>query len=384
MLKRRSAFETLVTLSELNTRPILADSLYPAQSTTYMVSIIIVTYNGRAYLYPNLTSVTSQLGAESEIIVVDNASTDGGDAFIQHAFPGVRLQKNPVNIGFAAACNQGAALARGEFLVFLNQDTRVAPGWLQALVEPMNSDDRVGLTTSKVLLMSDPSRHHLAGQNLHFTGLVFGRGYLDPASKWVEPANVNAVSGASFAIRRQLWEELGGFDETFFMYYEETDLSWRARLAGYSCLYAPDSVVYHDYRPGNFDRGRLYYSSRNRQLMLLKSWNWPTLLILSPGILLAEIVEWVIAAYHGRSGLRAKIQALWWVLSHIREIHGSHLETQRHRKTSDSLILEGLAPRLSSRNMTGDRIGRSLIRGCNVMLILNYRLAKTLCELLGL
>jgi GT2 family glycosyltransferase len=233
-----------------------------------IVSLIIVVYNGRPYLDGCLDSLRRTLPAATEVIVVDNGSTDGSAALVRARMPEARLLVNETNRGFAAACRQGADQARGEFLVFLNQDVRAEPGWLEALLEPFR-DPTVGLTTPTILWMDDPERIQSCGQDVHYTGLVFARNFgASRAAVTGAPfADVAAVSGAAFAIRRKVWEELGGFTDMFYMYYEETDLSWRAGRAGYRCLHVPASVVYH---AGRLDRPSplaLYCSFRNRILM---------------------------------------------------------------------------------------------------------------------
>ncbi|KPL18208.1 MAG: hypothetical protein AMJ93_14025, partial [Anaerolineae bacterium SM23_84] len=190
-----------------------------------LISVIIVTYNGIQYLDGCLSSLRQDVSAKREIIVVDNASTDGSADFVQRRYRDVTLVRNEVNRGFAAACNQGARIAAGSVLVFLNQDTRVKPGWLRALVDGFDLGPAIALTTSKVLLMLQPDRIQACGQDVHYTGLVFVRGFRLPADSLNTPQEVAAVSGASFAVRKPVWEALGGFDETLYMYYEETDLS---------------------------------------------------------------------------------------------------------------------------------------------------------------
>ena len=202
-------------------------------------SIIIVSYNGSIYLKSCIDSVTGEITIEDEIILVDNASTDGSASLVQENCPQVRIFHNDVNLGFAAACNQGADYANGDILIFLNQDTRVAPGWLAGLLKPLEQDPTLGLVTSKLLLMSHPDQIHMCGLDIHFTGFSFGRGFMCPSDGYNLPELVGAVSGASFAIRRCLWDQLEGFDKDLFMYYEDTDLCWRARLAGFSSLYSP-------------------------------------------------------------------------------------------------------------------------------------------------
>lgn len=346
-------------------------------------SVIIVTYNGSVYLEQCLTSVQQDVGTDSEIIVVDNASSDDSADFVQRQYPDVMLVQNRVNRGFAVACNQGAQIAAGRVLVFLNQDTRVEPGWLRALIRGLDQERAVGLTTSKILLMSQPNRIHLCGQDVHYTGLVFGRGFLSPASGMTTLEEVAAVSGASFAVHREVWEELDGFDETFYMYYEETDLSWRAQLAGYRCLYVPNSVVYHDYRPAQPNPSRLYYSNRNRYIMLLKNWKWTTLLLLAPGLLLAELTEWGLAWAYGWRGLWAKIRANLWILTHLRDVSRLHARTQARRKVPDAVMLKERTYRLEPRTVTGGFVGRLTVPICVVLFRFHHLTVRLFCQVLG-
>lgn len=305
--------------------------------------IVIVTYNGLRYLDRCLATVFQQLGEQDEVIIVDNCSTDGGPQFIREFYPAARLVENRRNCGFAAACNQGARLATGRVLVFLNQDTEVQPGWLDGLVEALDSRSDVGLTTSRLLLMSSPDRINLCGQDVHYTGLVFGRGYGKAAASHSLPCDVDAVSGASFAISRELWERLGGFDECFFMYYEETDLSWRAHLAGYRCRYVPTSLAWHDYHRSALTETALYYSFRNRALLLLKSWSCGALLLLAPALLTAELLEVGLVLMQGRRGLRAKVRSNGWIALHLRQIHRMHAAAQAQPRVPDAVILRSLA-----------------------------------------
>jgi GT2 family glycosyltransferase len=268
-------------------------------------------------------------------------------------------------------------------LVFLNQDTRVQPGWLAALVDELGSDHSAGLTTSKLLIMSQPDQIQLGGQDVHYTGLITARGFGAPAASLSRPQAVGAVSGASFALTRQLWQELGGFDERFYMYYEETDLSWRAQLAGYRCLYAPGSVLYHDYRPGRPSPLRSYYSFRNRYLMLLKNWRWRTLLLLLPGLVLAELIDWRLALGRGRRALAAKARANLWLLAHGPRLWRLHTTEQDGRTRPDAEILRNRTCRLEPREMQVGPIGRGILSACNFLFWLNHRLALAVCRWAG-
>ena len=145
------------------------------------------------------------------------------------------------------AANVGVRSSSGNYLAFLNPDTVVEPGWLDALIAALEADPRAGLATAKILLLDDPARINTCGCDVHYTGLTLCRGMGMGRSALTDPVDVSAVSGAAFVIRRDLFEALSGFDAAYFLYMEDTDLSWRARLAGYSCLYVPTSFVYHDY-----------------------------------------------------------------------------------------------------------------------------------------
>lgn len=338
-------------------------------------SIVIATYNGRHYLANCLASVLSQAGAENEVVVVDNRSTDGSVQFIGEHFPSVRLIENQENHGFAAACNQGARAAIGQILVFLNQDTIVLPGWLSGLTRELETGAGVGLTTSQLRLMRRPDSIHLCGQDVHYSGLVFGRDYARPAAGQAQPCDVNAVSGASFAIRRELWEELGGFDETLYMYYEETDLSWRALLAGYRCRYVPASQALHDYQPGSPSDTRLYYSFRNRGLVALKNWHPTTLLLLGPALFMAEVLELGLAFAQGGRGIRAKGKSYGWIATHLSQVRRMRAAAQVHRRVPDAAILNTLAGDIRPTQAYTD-VGPSwIVTIANLIFQLNRRIA---------
>ncbi|MBN1260764.1 MAG: glycosyltransferase family 2 protein [Anaerolineae bacterium] len=346
-------------------------------------SIIIVAYNGLDYIERCLDSVLKTLSDRDELIVVDNASTDGTPDAIVQICPAAGVVCNPTNVGFAAACNQGAQEAKGEILVFLNQDTYVSPGWLSTLIEGLHENGGGGLTTSKILQMQHPDRIHLCGQDVHYTGLVFGRGFQETAGRRTAAEAVDAVAGASFAITRQLWEALGGFDETFFMYYEETDLSWRARLRGYTSRYVPNSIVFHDYRPRSMSAFQAYHIFRNRCLMALKNWRWRTLGLLFPSLLLAGGIDWWLALGLGFKGVQAKVKANLWIIGHFRYIAQQHAQVQQERQVSDAEMLREFDSTLQPRERVLGRGAGKLLHTCDTMFKANRKLALNLCQRRG-
>jgi GT2 family glycosyltransferase len=346
-------------------------------------SVIIVTYNSGRYLDACLTSVQNEVQSRGEIIVVDNASADDTADRVRQSWPRVTLICNAANAGFAAACNQGAAAARGRYLVFLNQDTEVLGGWLAGLLAPLAGTSGIGLTTSKLLLMAQPGQINMCGLDVHYSGLTFGRGVLEPADRYNAPQVVTAVSGASFAISRALWQQLGGMDGNLFMYYEETDLSWRAQLAGYASLYTPTSVACHD---GSLypTPGALTYSARNRLVLILKFWKWPLFLCLLPGLLLAELIDWGLMCQLGPRALAAKMRGYLWLLAHLAAVRSARQRAASTARLPDWRLLERCAAQLSPRIIGGSPVGRFLVACCNVFLGANYRLALGFGKRFGL
>ncbi|MBN1889980.1 MAG: glycosyltransferase family 2 protein [Thermoflexales bacterium] len=308
-------------------------------------SLILVNYNSGAYLKRCLSSLA--LGAvEREIILVDNASTDGSAEEIAAAFPRVRLVKSQVNRGFGGGCNLGARAAGGDYLAFLNPDTLVEPGWLEALVAALEAEPRAGLATPKILMLADPARINTCGNEMHLTGLTLCRGLGQARAAFERQEEVPAVSGAAFVIRRALFEALGGFDPDFFMYMEDTDLSLRARLAGYTCLYVPSSIVYHDYAL-SFGPRKTFYQERNRYLLLCKSLRWRTLLVLLPALLLAELVTWGFVLLRQPARAANKWQAYAWLARHWDQVLEARRRTQALRRVRDRALLSACACRLA-------------------------------------
>ncbi len=320
-------------------------------------SIIIVTYNSRDYLKPCLDSVLAELAAADEVIVVDNASTDGSAEFVAEQYPEVRLIRNE-NTGYAGGNNRGAEIASGDYLVFLNPDTIVMPGALSALVASLTTSQEYALSTACIVFMDRPEVINTCGNTIHYTGLTYCRGAGRPVGDYAMPAEVDAVSGAAFAIRREVFEQLGGFDERFFMYVEDTDLSLRARLAGYRCLYVPDAVVKHDYRPA-YSPNKAFYLERNRHLMLLKNLSRRTCLQLLPGLALSEVVTGGYLLLKGPGYWGTKLRAYRWLWQHRGTILGESQRVQILRQGNDRDVIGQMTHRLEFNQLANRRLSRA-------------------------
>jgi GT2 family glycosyltransferase len=311
----------------------------------FRAGVVIVSYNARQKLMGCLESLRRALPADCDLVVVDNASVEGNAEAIAERFPDVKLICSPVNLGFAGGCNLGARHTRSRALVFLNPDTKVEPGWLDALVAPLEASDRTGLTTARILLMSDPQRLNVCGCNVHLSGLTLCRGAGRPRDTYLQREPVAAISGAAFAIRAELFERLGGFDEEMFLYLEDTDLAWRARLGGWQTVYTPDSIVLHDYEL-RMAPLKIFWEERNRYLMLIKSLRWPTLLLLAPAYLLAEVITWTYVLLKSRSHASNKLRAYGWMLANWRLILRKRRQTQALRQVGDREMIKSTGFRI--------------------------------------
>lgn len=316
-------------------------------------TVVIVNYNGGEKVLACLASIRRTTPPDFEVVVVDNASRDGSPDRIAEGFSSVRLIRSPENLGFGGGNNLGAREARGAFLVFVNPDTVVEEGWAEPLLAPLVPGSEVGLTTAKVLL-ADGRRINTCGNAVHLTGLTLCRGLGEPRERLARPEEVAAVSGAAFAIRAELFRDLGGFDEDFFLYMEDTELSWRARLAGWTCLYVPESVVRHDYELRITPR-KVFYQERNRYVMLVKTLRWPTLLLLLPAYALAEVVTWGFVLRSDRPNARNKVEAYVSVARSWRSILARRRSTQRLRRARDRDLLRLTGYRLEFRQAAGAR-----------------------------
>lgn len=319
-------------------------------------SIITVSVNHRQRLEQYLPSILRSQG-NYEIIISDNGSSDGSIESVKALYKDVTLLQNGANLGFAEACNRGARVATGEFLVFINPDTTVEPDWLENLLQPFR-DPSVGLVTPKILLMQQPDKINTCGNVVHTSGIAQCRGINHPQNDLNALEPVDAVSGAAFAIRRDLFEQLGGFDQDFFLYVEETDLSIRARVAGWKCVYQPSSIVYHDYHL-KFGPHKIFHQERNRYLTILKNYSSVTILALVPTFLLAEVVTWGFCLITGDpNNLRNKIDAYWWILTNWSVIRKKHRAVQALRKVRDREIVLTCTSRINFRQVTHISLAR--------------------------
>ncbi|GAB4348356.1 MAG: glycosyltransferase family 2 protein [Candidatus Abyssubacteria bacterium] len=210
------------------------------------ISVVITNYNGKEFLRDCLESVLAQTLRPAEIVMVDNDSADGSRELVEREYPQVKLIRMPENAGFARAANEGIRRSTGEFIALLNNDAVADIHWLEHLVGPLLDDKEIGLCASKMLFLWDKSLINNAGIGLTDYGLPYDRGLYEPDSEaFARSRLVFGACGGAAMLRRAMLERIGLFDEDFFLCYDDADLSFRAQLSGYKCMYVADAVVYH-------------------------------------------------------------------------------------------------------------------------------------------
>ena len=309
-----------------------------------LVSVIVVNYNGGERLPSCLESLASDTYPAQQIVVVDNASTDDSRTILNNF---TRLHREITvlwsarNLGYAGAVNLGLGSTEGEFIAVLNMDVTVERGWLKPLVRVFESRPEIA-AVNPLIVLADGKGINAAGQDIHITGLGFNRGLGELASSIDgEPFSVSGIQGGAFLIRRTLLEKIGGMDTTGFLYHEDVNLSWLLRLMGFHFCCVPESVVHHDYFLTMYP-AKLHLLERNRWSMLLAYLRRPSLMLLSPALLMTEILMWCYCFVRGTGFLQAKIESYRWILQHWPQIKTRRRIAESLRVVSDWKVLKNL------------------------------------------
>lgn len=248
-----------------------------------LVSVVVLTCNGRRHLEECLGSLLDQTWEGREIILVVNGSTDGSAELVRERFgAAVRLLELGENIGYTGGNNAGLRAARGDYVAVLNDDTRADPRWLEEMVEALERRPDYGLAACKILSYREPEVIDNVGHLIYRDGTFRGRGRLEPdRGQYDREEEVLSPSGCALMARKAALEDTGLFDEDFFIYGDDADLSLRIRLAGWKAVYVPGSVVYHKYSAttGAYSPFKAFLVERNRI--------WLTVKCFPPGALLA-------------------------------------------------------------------------------------------------
>ncbi len=237
-----------------------------------LLSIIIPHYNGVHHLSPCFNALRAQTYPNLEIILVDNGSTDSSVALTRRDFPEVKVIELPQNQGFTGAVNCGIKQATGQILVPLNNDTEADPHWARALVDRLTEFPEAGTIACKIMLFSERDKLHSAGDAFGSDGIPVNRGvWQTDGGQFDADPYIFGGCGGAVAYRREMLNDIGLLDEDYFMYLEDVDLNWRAQLAGYRAVFAPQAVVYHHVSATGGGALASYYTGRNTIFMLAKN-----------------------------------------------------------------------------------------------------------------
>jgi GT2 family glycosyltransferase len=320
----------------------------PRNVTTQLphVTAVVLAYGDEPWVERCVRALLASRGVGVDVVLVDNGCTTGApDRLDGHR--GVRVLRPGRNLGFAGGCNLGAEYATGEVLALVNADALVAPDALARLAAVALCPE-VGLASGSIRLADDPSRLNSAGNPVHFTGLSWAGAFGEPADLHDRLVDVASASGAGLALRRALWEELGGFSPEYFAYHEDTELSLRCWQRGLRVVFVPDAVVVHRYE---FSRNaqKSYLLERNRLLLVTTLYERRTLLRLLPALVLVEFCLLAMAVSQGWGG--AKARGWCWLLQHRRWVLARRAQLQAERLVKDEAVLPRLSGRLTMANL---------------------------------
>jgi GT2 family glycosyltransferase len=301
------------------------------------ISVIVLNWNGKPFLDECLSAMGRQTFRDFETILVDNGSKDGSVEYVRARFPAVLLVALPENRGFTGGNIAGYEQASGDLIVLLNNDTEAHPNWLAEIHRASQAYSNAGSFASKMLYFDERGRVENCGFDLGIAGSTVDLGRDEPdGPAWAQPRKVFGGCGGAVAYRRRMLEEVGFLDPEFFMTYEDADLSFRAQLRGYECVYIPGAIVYHRYRATNrkSPSRQVFYSQRNIEFVYLK--NMPLGLILrsAPHRLAYEVgaAIYFVQQGSGAAFFRAKLD----VLRCLPSILQKRREIQKRRTTTNT------------------------------------------------
>lgn len=282
--------------------------------TPFRTSIVVLGYGEEEFLEDCLAAIASSLTEDDELILVDN-----GIARLNERRPGLapsRIVGDGENRGFAGGCNLGAREATGAHLVFVNSDAIVEDSAIHDLVAQL-AEPALGIASGCLLLADRPNEVNTVGNPIQYLGITWAGSCGEPYDAHTNRRQISCATGGFFAIRRDLWDRLGGFDETYFAYHEDTDLSLRAQHLGYRIDYIPTARARHHYEFSRNPR-KMFLLERNRLLMVFTDYPPAVRRRVLPMLVATEPLFFVLSIMQG--WFPQKLQAWWWVLRHRRTV----------------------------------------------------------------
>jgi len=313
------------------------------------ISAVVCNYNGANYLAACLDAIGALEDGPSEVIVVDNASTDGSLELVRSRYPEVRIIETGFNAGPAYARNVGMRAASEPWVLAIDNDAIVAPDLLNKLRAAAEADATAVIVQPRSVFRNEPTRVHYDGGFLHYAGLIALRNWYREleAAAGEGVVAVDVAVSVCLLVERDTILAAGGYDESYFILFEDLDLSFRMRTAGRAILSVEDAIVQHDagtpgvsFRQGtDYPASRVFYHSRNRWLYMLKCYRWRTLALAAPGLALYELVWFAFALKQG--GLFAWVRGKVAVCTQVGELFRKRRSVQSARTLNDRDLLVG-------------------------------------------
>lgn len=321
------------------------------------VALILINYQQYAnkYLADCLASIKKQdyLG-EIKVYIVDNASSLESFHFLREQAPGAEIIRNENNDGFAKGNNDAIKIALDEgfeYILLLNMDTISDQSAVSKMVSLIESDEKIAAVQARLMLHPETNLVNSLGNNTHFLGFGYCQNYRDDYKQTLTQRKnkknnkIFYPSGAAVLFRSRVLQEIGLFDESYWMYNEDQDLGWRVWLAGYSCLLAEEAVVYHKYE---FSRSmsKYYFMDRNRLISILKNYHIITLLLIFPAALLMELGLLFFSIFNG--SLKEKLKTWFYFLNikNWKRICSQRRQIQRNRRRKEKEIIKMISARI--------------------------------------
>jgi len=309
-----------------------------------LCSVVVLNYNGKEFLTRCLLSLKNLNYKDYNVIVVDNASSDGSVDFVREHFPWVHIIENKENLGFAEGNNVAIKHAKGDYILFLNNDTEVDSDWLENMVKTARSDSSIGIVGCKMLYMEQKNVIDAVGFLYDEYGFPYARGIGETDHHQYDyVADVFSAVGAAMLVKREVLEKIGVFDSKYFMLSDELDLCWRAQLAGYRVVVNPFAVMYHKSR-GTFKKSCVmrswirFLNERNILRTLIKNYSGLTLLKILPRYFALLFTEFLLFVLIRKDLALADIKAVLWNFKNFRETWYLHKKIQQMRVIDDKAI----------------------------------------------
>ncbi|MDZ7611482.1 MAG: glycosyltransferase family 2 protein [Candidatus Moranbacteria bacterium] len=306
-----------------------------------LISVIVANYNGKKWLTECFESIFKQKYSPLEVILVDNASSDGSVEFARSNYPQIKVIQAKENLGFAGGNNLGFEMSSGKYILFLNNDVNFSENLIAELFNGMQKNKGAGCLWPKIRLMEEPEKLDMCGSYWTNSTLLYHEGYKKRQDKknYNQPRNYFSAKGAALLMPRSVIEEAGLFDGDFWCFYEETDFCHRLWLSGYECLYWPEAEIFH--AVGGTSVLQLqsylqYHNFKNKLCSFLKNFEGRTLIRVLPIFFLVNAFLWCywILTFKWANSF-ALCRAWWWNLSHLKETLKKRKGVQQWREVSD-------------------------------------------------